>query len=284
MIYLIWKEKGITSFKKIRNFANENNFKKVGHSGTLDPLAQGLLLIATDKDTKWLTFLDQNYKKYRVYFQLGKSSDTYDIEGKILETSDKKVTKEELEKTIFSFLGKIKQIPPIYSAKKVNGKKAYEYARENKSVTLNEIDVEIKQIHNLNFDFDNNLFSFDCEVSRGTYIRSLIHDIGLELGTYALMSDLIRFEIDGLTDQDLGEVEVNKLIKLNKVSLKLKRLKKLYHGQRLELDLADGDYVFDLNNNGIYYGVLTAKDKEIKIKKLIRHKELAEIFPKDSEN
>ncbi|MGL5357526.1 MAG: tRNA pseudouridine(55) synthase TruB [Metamycoplasmataceae bacterium] len=201
MITVIKKEKGLSSFKAIKDFSRKYNYKKIGHSGTLDPLASGLLLVATENDTKLLEFIENKTKKYIAEATIGSISDTYDSEGEIVPFSDYVPTKEELNICLNSFLGKSQQIPPKFSAKKINGKRGYELARKGKDFVLEPSLIEIFNIELLSYD--KNSFSFSVEVSSGTYIRSLIYDIGQKLKCGSYMSGLERVVVNGISDEFL---------------------------------------------------------------------------------
>lgn len=196
-IILIDKPKGITSFDVIRKLRKVLKEKKIGHTGTLDPLATGLMLICLGKATKLAADLEAEDKVYLASFELGYSTDTYDIEGKILEKSDKIVTRDEVEKSSKRFIGSIKQIPPMYSAIKVEGKKLYELARKGIEIERKERDINIEYIDLL--EYKQNRVTIRTKVSKGCYIRSLIYDIGKDLGTYATMTELRREKV-GVSD------------------------------------------------------------------------------------
>ena len=202
MFYLLDKPKGITSFSAIKKFAKERKIKKIGHTGTLDPMATGLLLIATDDDTKLIDYVDKGFKSYKATMLLGQTSTTYDIEGEILETKNVDLSEEDIKEALTSFVGKQSQMPPAFSAKRINGKRAYDLARQGKEVVLNACEIEITKIENITF-LSNKEISFDVEVSRGTYIRSLIHDLGTKLGVGAVMSGLRRISIGPLNWKEL---------------------------------------------------------------------------------
>lgn len=164
--------------------------KRVGHTGTLDPLATGVLVVTVGKYTKLCELLTSTFKEYKVEMKLGFETDTLDITGKVTNTSLMSVSEEKIVSTIESFVGKYLQEVPAYSAVKINGKRLYEYARENKTMELPKREVNIKDISDISIS--GNTVSFKCLVSKGTYIRSLVRDIGIKLGTYATMSNLVR--------------------------------------------------------------------------------------------
>lgn len=192
-IIVIDKPKGISSFDVIRKLRKILKEKKIGHTGTLDPLATGVMLICLGKTTRLAADLEAKDKIYTASFDLGYSTDTYDTEGEVLERDNKIVEKKELEETLKKFIGKIKQVPPMYSAIKVRGKKLYELARKGMEIEREERNVNIEYINLL--DYKDNRAIIRAKVSKGCYIRSLIYDIGRELGTYATMTELRREQV-----------------------------------------------------------------------------------------
>jgi tRNA pseudouridine55 synthase len=203
-VLLINKPIGISSSDVVLKIKKILQTKKIGHTGTLDPLAEGLLVITINKATKVSTLLTSTYKEYIATMQLGIKTDTYDTEGKILE--EKEVSKDlDIEKVIKSYQKTYLQEVPIYSAVKVDGKKLYEYARNNEEVTLPKKEVDIKEIEILSID--NNIVKFKCLVSKGTYIRSLINDIGEDLGCHAIMIGLLRTKVDNFSLEDAYTLE-----------------------------------------------------------------------------
>ena len=189
-LLIINKEKGYTSRDIVNIISREFETKKVGHNGTLDPLATGVLVITINKYTKLNTLLTSEYKEYIAEVTLGIKTDTLDIEGRILDKKEVYINKNDLEKALKKYEKSYMQEVPIYSAVKVNGKKLYEYAREGIHVKLPQKEVTIKKIGLL--DFKENKFTFKCLVSKGTYIRSLIKDILDDLNVIGTMSNLIR--------------------------------------------------------------------------------------------
>ena len=189
-ILVINKDKGYTSRDVVNIISKEIGTKKVGHNGTLDPLATGVLVICLNRYTKLNELLASNEKEYIAEVTLGIKTDTLDIEGKVLEEKETVVNKEDLEKTLKKYETTYEQEVPIYSAVKVNGKKLYEYARSGEKVILPKKKVTIKKIELLKFK--DNKFTFKCLVSKGTYIRSLIRDILNDLGVIGTMSNLTR--------------------------------------------------------------------------------------------
>ncbi|QQS87102.1 tRNA pseudouridine(55) synthase TruB [Fusobacterium canifelinum] len=192
-IIVINKPKGITSFDVIRKLKKILKTKKIGHTGTLDPLATGVMLMCVGKATKLASDLEAKDKVYIADFDIGYATDTYDIEGKKIAENIIDVSKEDLEQSIKKFIGNIKQVPPMYSAIKIDGNKLYHLARKGIEVERPERDVTIKYINLL--DFKDNKAKIETKVSKGCYIRSLIYDIGLDLGTYATMTTLQRKQV-----------------------------------------------------------------------------------------
>lgn len=219
---LINKPRGWTSFdvaKKLRQIVQKSEFntsnKKlfpVGHTGTLDPLATGLLVILLGNYTKKAPELIKLDKTYQVSIKLGETSTTGDEEGKKESVSSRVPTKTEVTKVVNQFLGQISQIPPAFSAIKINGQRAYKLARAGKEVEMKPRLVTIFKISEINYDYP--ILKFSVHVSSGTYIRTLAEDIGQKLGTGAYMCDLHRtkigkfdikdsVEMDGLSDQKI---------------------------------------------------------------------------------
>ncbi len=202
------KEKDITSFDVIRKLRKILKTRKIGHTGTLDPLATGVLVMCIGPVTKLASIIEGKEKVYLAKLQLGFATDTLDITGTITEESEKKeVSKETFEKTIKKFVGNIEQVPPMYSALKVDGKKLYELAREGKEIERKARPVQIDYIklHH----FTGNEAIIECKVSKGTYIRTLIDDIGRELGTFATMTELQR--------RSVGEYNINESYTLEQI-------------------------------------------------------------------
>lgn len=191
-LLVINKDKGYTSRDVVNIIGKFFGTKKVGHTGTLDPLATGVLVLCLNRYTKLNEILTSDEKEYIAEVTLGIRTDTLDIDGNILEKKECYVDKNDLEKVLKKFKKSYDQEVPIYSALKVNGKKLYEYARNNEKVVLPKKNVTIKKIELLSFE--KNKFTFKCLVSKGTYIRSLIRDILKDLNVIGTMSNLIRIK------------------------------------------------------------------------------------------
>ncbi len=202
------KPKGITSFDVIARLRKILNVKKIGHAGTLDPLAQGVLPIFISKDTRLIQFAAKT-KSYRAYARLGIETNTYDTEGEVVAKKVVSYDEEEIKNILKKFVGKITQTPPIYSAINVNGKRLYEYARKNQEVEIPKREVEIFRIQITDFikEKDFPLLIFDIDCSSGVYVRSIIHDIGLELKSGAMMENLTRTMSANLKIEDSIKLE-----------------------------------------------------------------------------
>ncbi len=189
-IIVVNKPKGMTSRDVVNIICKEFKTKKVGHTGTLDPIAEGVLVLCIGKATKLVEYLTSNDKEYIATVKLGMLTDTLDTDGNILKKSNDRIKKDNLIKVLNTFIGTYNQEVPIYSAVKINGKKLYEYARNGEYIELPKRMVEIKSIELL--EFSNDSYRFKVSVSKGTYIRSLIKDINDKLGVIGVMSNLIR--------------------------------------------------------------------------------------------
>lgn len=213
-IIIVNKPKGITSFDVIRKLKKILRTKKIGHTGTLDPLASGVMLVCVGKSTKLAQDLEAKDKVYVADFDIGYATDTYDTEGKKIAENHIEVSKENVIEATKKFLGSIKQVPPMYSAIKMDGKKLYDLARKGIEVERSERDVKIEYINILNFG--ENKAQIQTKVSKGCYIRSLIYDIGKDLGTYATMTELLRIAVgDYSLEQAYTLEEIENLITKN---------------------------------------------------------------------
>lgn len=208
LILLINKPKNWTSFDVVKKIRTSFKLKKVGHSGTLDPIAEGLMIVATNKKTKKLQFFTELDKEYYGKMILGAKTPSFDAETEIIERKDYSyVTKENLEEIFKNFTGVISQLPPIYSAVKYHGKPLYKYARKGKKLELDVRNVNIKSFNLLDFSPPEVKFRIIC--SKGTYVRSLVNDVGNALGCGAFLVELVRTKIgdylleDALTLEDL---------------------------------------------------------------------------------
>ena len=287
-IILINKENNCTSnnvVNKIKHILNE----KTGHIGTLDPNATGLLPILVGKGTKLSQYLINHDKEYEVELKLGIKTDTADLEGKIIEekeVADNLLEKEKVLDVLNGFIGKQKQVPPMYSAIKVNGKKLYEYARKNVQIELEAREIEIYEIKLGTINQKENTITFTVHCSKGTYIRSLCEDIAQRLGTIGYMKELNRtkvgiFNIENSISVEELEQNKNNPEELNKyiipierifiniygnnncISLNDRKLGLFSNGVKLTYGLSEGLYRI-YNSKGVFIGIGSVKDKTLK--------------------
>lgn len=193
----VYKEKGFTSFDVVAKMRGMFHQKKIGHTGTLDPDAEGVLPVCLGKATKVCDLLTDKDKEYKAVLLLGQETDTQDISGEILNASEVRVTEQEVREAILSFVGVYEQIPPMYSALKVNGQKLCDLARKGITVERKARPVTIHKIEITNINLPEVEMIVSC--SKGTYIRTLCDDIGKKLGCYGCMKSLLRTRVDKFT-------------------------------------------------------------------------------------
>ena len=232
-IIVVNKPKGITSFDVIRKLKKILKTKKIGHTGTLDPLATGVMLMCVGKATKLASDLEAKDKVYIADFDIGYATDTYDIEGKKIAENIIEVSKENLEQSIKKFIGNIKQVPPMYSAIKIDGNKLYHLARKGIEVERPERDITIEYINLL--DFKDNKAKIETKVSKGCYIRSLIYDIGQDLGTYATMTALQRKQVGDYSLENSYSLEQIEEMVLNNDFKFLKTIEEIFSYDKYSL-------------------------------------------------
>lgn len=250
---LVNKKKDMTSRDVVNILTKILNTKKIGHTGTLDPFAEGILLIAVNKGLKVVKLLNYKDKEYIAKVRLGIKTDTLDITGNILEEKKEELNKEELLEVLKSFIGEYSYEVPIYSAIKVNGKKLYEYARNNQKVELpikNSYIYDIKLI-----DFKDNSFTFSVKVSNGTYIRALVRDISKKLNKLMTLEELTRTKVDNLliensyTLEDIKNnnfklLKINDLLNYKEVELNRDLEDKVLNGNKIKLDEKEDNILF----------------------------------------
>lgn len=205
----VYKDKDFTSHDVVAKLRGILKQKKIGHTGTLDPNATGVLPICLGKGTKLCDMLTATKKQYKVSFEFGKETDTEDIWGTVTKTYDTKVSEDFIKDAILSFVGEYLQVPPMYSAKKVQGKKLYELAREGKVIERRPQKVVIYDISDIAIDYPKVTMTVTC--SKGTYIRSLCRDIGYKLENGACMTELLRTKSSGFSIENshtLEEIEM----------------------------------------------------------------------------
>lgn len=271
----VYKPVGMTSHDVVSTLRCVLKIKQIGHTGTLDPFAQGVLPICIGKATRLIEYLDDD-KEYLATVQFGASTATFDIEGEKTFWSDKKVEYEEVLEALKSFKGEIEQIPPIYSAIKVKGKKLYEYARKGEKVEIKSRRVNIKKIELKSFDSKLQQAQILIECSKGTYIRSIANDLGKNLGCGAYLTELIRtqagkFRIENSVMLDEIDVEKNiinpiEMISLPKIPVTPKDLEKIKNGVAIKNCGHAGSVILIYNNNACAVGM--AENSEIKVKKV----------------
>ena len=278
-IILVNKPKNCTSHDvvyKVRKIVKE----KVGHTGTLDPLAEGVLPLLIGKGTLCSKYLIEHDKEYEVVLKLGISTETMDGEGKVIENKEVEeelLDKKYVEEILESFVGKQKQTPPIYSAIKVKGKKLYEYARRGEKVEIPKREIEIYEIKLIAINREKKEIEFKVSCSKGTYIRSLCTDIAKKLGTIGYMSELKRLKVGNFKIEDTIIIDENirkediekKLITIEelfktkeKIELNTKKLILFLNGVKLNENKEDG--VYRIYNLGKFIGLGIVKDKLLK--------------------
>mgnify|MGYP004617553115 FL=1 len=277
-ILIVNKPKNCTSHDvvyKVKKITNQ----KVGHTGTLDPMATGVLPLLIGKGTLCSKYLIEHDKIYKATIQLGKKTTTADQEGEVIE--EQEIANNALEpqyviKRLKEFLGKQIQTPPMYSAIKVNGKKLYEYARKGQNVEVPKRKIEIYEIELLNIDKQNKKIEYKVHCSKGTYIRSLCEDIAEKLGTIGYMAELERLKvgkfilknavsIDDLEKENIEKniITIEEIFKNNeKINLTRKKLELFLNGVQITYDNPDGVYKIYCENK--FIGTGTVKEKLLK--------------------
>lgn len=241
-ILVIRKEKGFTSHDVVAKLRGILHTRKIGHTGTLDPDAEGVLPIAIGKATKLVDMLTEKEKRYHAVLHLGIVTDTQDISGKILSSSEPQCTEEEVRQVVKEFLGEQMQVPPMYSAIKVNGKKLYELAREGKTIERTPRPVVFYSLEIL--DINLPYVELDVICSKGTYIRTLCHDIGQKLGCGGCMEKLVRTASGSFTLEEAFTLEQiqesaekgtlrDKILGIEEILAKYPSVRSLQEGDRL---------------------------------------------------
>ena len=277
----IYKPVGMTSHDVVAALRRVTKIKQIGHTGTLDPFAEGVLPICVGKATRLIEYL-QDDKEYLATVQFGASTNTFDLDGEKTSVSGKKVTKSEVEEGLKAFYGEISQLPPIFSAIKVKGKKLYEYARKGEEVEIHPRKVVIENIELKVFDEENQQAQILIKCSKGTYIRSIANDLGQNLGCGGYLVKLIRtqagsFRVEDSFQLDTVEVEKNfvnplDVLDLPKIAVKDKDLTKIKNGMPIEFspreDIKFGNFVILVYNNVEICAVGVADNDKIKLKKV----------------
>ena len=285
----IYKNTGMTSFDVVAMVRRVAKMKKVGHTGTLDPAASGVLPVCLGKATKIIDYIMENKKVYRVNLKLGMVTDTYDLEGEVLREKDAShITKDEILNCINSFLGTIDQVPPMYSALKQNGVRLYELARQGIEVHREARKVTIYSIENIKIESNDNI-QMDVCCSKGTYIRSLCYDIGEKLNIGATMTALERIQNGPFTKEEAINIEdlTEKLLEKHIISIEkaLDSFEKITVNEKFGKLLRNGVKVFDnrmyseevefnklyrvYEDNGVFLGLGKRDEKGFKLEKLL---------------
>tara|TARA_Y100000816_G_scaffold274221_1_gene241291 strand:+ start:315 stop:1157 length:843 start_codon:yes stop_codon:yes gene_type:complete len=266
---LVNKDAGITSSKVVQIIKKKFNLNRVGHLGTLDPMATGLLIIAINRATKFASLLLQSEKSYKAEVTLGIQTDTDDAEGEIISSKEVNISELQAKKILLSFVGESDQCPPDYSALKHKGKPLYKYARDGIKIDKAARKIFIKNINNISIELPK--VSFDINCSKGTYIRSIARDFGLRLGCGANLSKLIRTSqekfllsnacsIDKLSLKNLISIE-NAFEDLDSIRLSENDSRAFLHGRSIEISLDHNNLlrVYDASNQFIAIGKNTSK-------------------------
>ena len=270
----IYKPKGMTSHDVVSVLRRLTGVKQIGHTGTLDPFAEGVLPVCIGKATRLIEYMADD-KAYIGTVQLGKSTTTYDIEGEIVKISDKKVILADIEKALENFRGDIEQFPPIYSAIKVKGKKLYEYARKGEEVEIKLRKVTIKDLSIKSFDEESQTLELYIDCSKGTYIRSIANDLGEVLGCGGYLIKLVRVKagsfalensimLDNLKTRE--DVEKNLIYPLEYLNyphyeLNEEEKDKVSHGISVEIPSSEGGFII-LTYRGRLAAVLQMQDNK----------------------
>ncbi len=277
-VLIINKPKGFTSHDVVNILRKALNTKKIGHTGTLDPNATGVLPILIGKATKISKYLIEHNKTYIATISLGEKTDTGDGQGNIIEKdlNFQNISCKQIGDVLKTFIGKQKQIPPIYSAIKINGKKAYEYARQGQTIELEPRDIEIYSIDLIKIE--NNEITFEVSCSKGTYIRTLCEDIAKKIGTIGYMKELTRTSVNEFklgNAVTIDEIKENSLIVKEKVinietifkdkpELELNDRKKELFLNGVRLTFEKPNDIYRIYNNNEFIGLGTVQDNLLK--------------------
>ena len=274
---LVNKEKGFSSNEIVQNIKKKFLLKKVGHLGTLDPEAEGLLILAINRATKFSNYFLNSDKSYFVEIRLGIVTDTDDGTGKIINECEVRCSKENVKKEIRSFLGESFQKPPFFSALKHKGKPLYKYARNGQFIDKEPRKIEIKQIKNITYR--DSICSFQLTCTKGTYIRSLARDLGENLGCGAHMKSLIRltqhsFDVENALT--IKKISTSNLIKIDdafneykKITLNKEDLKIFKNGGRVNINSKPIDILRIYDQSNDFVGIGSILDNHLKHKQLV---------------
>ena len=268
------KPRDWTSFDVVNKIKHLLKIKRVGHLGTLDPMATGVLLVTVGKATKLFDYFQNKKKTYLAKFEFGYETDTLDITGKITKKTDTLPSIDDIKKSIDKFIGEIEQVPPKYSAKNINGKRAYQLARNNEEFELKPKLVKIDDIKIV--DYSNNILTVIISCGSGTYIRSICRDLAEKLNSYATMIELVRTDVGRINlkncvnIQELDENNILKyIIKLDKMldipifSNNSQTTSKLLNGQIIDTEYNDG--LYKLNDSMDTIAIINVKNNRAKM-------------------
>ena len=278
----VYKPSGMTSFDVVAYIRRITHIKQIGHTGTLDPFATGILPICIGKSTKLIEYLPDD-KEYIATVKFGSDTDTYDLDGKVVKEYDNEISQEQLENVLNYFKGQIEQYPPKYSAIKVNGKKLYEYARNGQDIQIEPRKVTIHKIELLDFDKYNQIAKILVCCSKGTYIRSIAYDIGQKLdcgghlialertkaGMFALETSIKLEAIKSIEDVKNNLINPHEVLPQEKYILSDSEKERIIHGMSIKLsnNCLTNDIVF-LLYSGKMIAVGVRNDNKIKVKKV----------------
>ena len=275
----IYKPVGMTSHDVVAVLRRLTKIKQIGHTGTLDPFAEGVLPVCIGKATRLIEYLKDD-KEYLATVQFGASTNTFDVDGQVVSTSEKKVSHRDVENCLKSFEGEISQLPPIFSAIKVKGKKLYEYARKGEDVEIQPRKVFIEKIEQKSFDENLQQAEILIKCSKGTYIRSIAHDLGQKLGCGAHLVKLVRtqagsFRVEKSVKLDEINVDENLInpldvLDLPKIEVIEEDLSMIRNGMPIKLNqnVKIGNFVVLIYNNVEICAVGIADGDKIKLKKV----------------
>lgn len=275
----IYKPVGMTSHDVVAVLRRLTKIKQIGHTGTLDPFAEGVLPVCIGKATRLIEYLKDD-KEYLATVQFGASTNTFDVDGQVVSTSEKKVSHRDVENCLKSFEGEISQLPPIFSAIKVKGKKLYEYARKGEEVEIQPRKVFIGKIEQKSFDENLQQAEILIKCSKGTYIRSIAHDLGQKLGCGAHLVKLVRtqagsFRVEKSVKLDEINVDENLInpldvLDLPKIEVIEEDLSIIRNGMPIKLNqnVKIGNFVVLIYNNVEICAVGIADGDKIKLKKV----------------
>ncbi|MGZ9755918.1 tRNA pseudouridine(55) synthase TruB [Mycoplasma sp. 5912] len=265
MFYKFFKESGVYSNREIRALGKKLGVKKIGHSGILDQLASGLMIVATDSDTKLLDYISNKNKAYIAKAKFGYSSDTLDSNGDIQKENVKQVNLDNLQQAVYIICTQEFQIPPKYSAKRIKGRRAYDLARQGIDIELKSHKIKVIDYKILDFDYENQEYTIYFLVSNGTYIRVLLEDIAKQLNNSSIMTELKRIKVGNIDIDDLKPTEHQKISIFNLFDYNILKYteneyKYLINGREFECDYDDGILMWsDAQNQIVSVGLVRNK-------------------------